>query len=163
MSMLYPYRRRLRSIYYVRPSTVPHESLSEDITEQSKSLNEHNDCTVVALSVAAGISYQDAHRMLSDAGRKPRRGFKFSIWLNNQCFMARMKNTEVHLGKYKVQSVRMGNSITLAKLLRDFPRGRFIARKRKHVFVVVDGKVYNLCSGARTLIKNLWYLTEAES
>src|SRR5260370_27733350 len=37
---------------------------------------EHNDCTVVALANAAGISYKDAHEFAAQVGRRPRHGMK---------------------------------------------------------------------------------------
>ena len=129
--------------------------LKEQIERDS--FNENHDCTVVALAAAADIPYREAHAILAKAGRRPRKGFKFRLWLDNQCFMARMKNRDVVFGNYRVQRVRMDWPVTLAKVLRDFPRGRFIARKRSHVFVVNDGQVLNLWQGVRTRITNLWY------
>ena len=41
------------------------------------------------------------------------------------------------------------------------PKGRFILRKAHHVFAVIDGRVSNLETGARTRITNIWHFTEA--
>lgn len=38
---------------------------------------ETNDCTVLATAACLGVPYVDAHAMLSNPGRKPRKGFKF--------------------------------------------------------------------------------------
>ena len=124
------------------------------------SFNERNDCTVVALAVAVGMSYSEAHALLTKLGRKKCHGFTLRLWLDNQCSIARMHNRPFTIGDYKVERVRMDRPVTLAKFLRDFPRGRFICRKRGHVFVVDNGKVMNLWTGARTRISNLWYVTK---
>lgn len=141
---------------------VQHEALPESFTKLRDAFNERADCTVVAIAVAADLPYAEAHSILAHAGRKRRRGFKLRLWLDNQCAMARMKNTTVKLGRFRMTRVWMPHgSATLAKFLRDFPKGRFIARKRSHAFTIVDGKVFNSFTGARTRITNLWYFTEA--
>lgn len=35
---------------------------------------EHNDCSVVAISLACGVPYKEAHAMLASLGRKKKRG-----------------------------------------------------------------------------------------
>ena len=143
--------------------TIKHATLHPRDQAERDSFNEHKDCTVVALAAAADIPYSEAHALLAKAGRLPRHGFKLRLWLDNQCFAARMRGGKFRLGKYSVERVVMFNRdrVTLAQFLRDFPRGRFVCRKRSHAFAVIDGKVLNLFTGARTRITNLWYLTEA--
>ena len=142
---------------------VQHAELPEGVTKLRDAFNENRDCTVVAIAVAADLPYAEAHSVLEQAGRKRRRGFKLRLWLDNQCAVARMKNRPLVIGKYKVERVRFEymRSVTLAQFLRDFPRGRFIARKRSHAFTIIDGKVFNSFTGARTRITNLWHFTEA--
>jgi hypothetical protein len=40
----------------------------------SRSMNETNDCTVVAISIVCGVSYEVAHNALKTHGRKDRQG-----------------------------------------------------------------------------------------
>lgn len=136
--------------------------LDSDIEKTRLAYNEAADCTVVALAYAMDISYKDAHAMLREMGRKNRRGFKLRLWLDNQCAVSRMKNQPFLLGKYKVVRVVLPFHArpTLAKFLRDFPRGRFLVRKRGHMFVVINSNVINALTGARTRITNIWYLEE---
>jgi len=129
------------------------------------SFHENHDCTVVAVAGAADIPYREAHALLAKAGRKPRHGFKFRTWLNNQCWGAHIKGEKFRLGAYTVTRIilpwynKYNQGVTLAQFLRDFPRGRFLLRKSGHVFFVDDGKVLNLGStGVRTRITNLWHL-----
>ncbi len=49
---------------------------------------QRNDCTVRALAIAGGLSYDDAYDLLKEAGRKCSRGFQFSAWLNRQGWAA---------------------------------------------------------------------------
>lgn len=44
------------------------------LSEESKEFNETNDCTVKAIAVATGVSYERAHNALSMYGRKNRKG-----------------------------------------------------------------------------------------
>ena len=142
---------------------IKHEPWDRELELARLAYDERSDCTVAALASAADLPYREAHAMLKKAGRKDRRGFQFRLWLDNQCAIARMKGTTVRLGNYNVMRVHFDREYrpTLAKFLHDFPRGRFILRKRRHVFTVIDGRVSNLSTGARTRITNIWYFTEA--
>lgn len=143
---------------------IKYEPWDRDTEITRLTYNERADCTVAALASAAGMPYREAHAVLKKAGRVSRKGFKFRLWLDNQCAIACMKNTTFQVGNYKVMRVRFPeyrSTITLAKFLRDFPKGRFILRKAHHVFAVIDGRVSNLDTGARTRITNIWHFTEA--
>jgi hypothetical protein len=50
-----------------------HKTYSDFSTDRADH-RETNDCTVIAVSVACGISYAKAHALLAAAGRKPRKG-----------------------------------------------------------------------------------------
>jgi len=54
------------------------EKSYSDIRQDADAHRETNDCTVVAVSVACGIEYAEAHALLAAAGRK--RGKGFSDW-----------------------------------------------------------------------------------
>lgn len=140
------------------------EDVAEHIAHSKTIMGERNDCTVLAVAVAADLPYMTAHAMMEQAGRKRRRGMRFIPWLNRKCFE---EKDAARLGEYKVQRVRLINrsgypyTVTLAKFLRDFPRGTFIVCKSRHAFVVKDAKVINLGStGARTRITDIWYLSK---
>jgi len=88
------------------------------------------DCTVVALANAASLPYKQAHDILQKSGRED----------GNTHWM------EQGLAVY--ESEKFGDVISfkidarLADFLREHPEGRFIVRKRGHVFAVVDGIVH---------------------
>ena len=118
------------------------------------SYGEDNDCTVVALSIAAGIPYNVAHDILRAAGRERCRGFRLVGWLRCQYRDGRS------VCGYKVTPVNAGRK-TLAQVRRDFPKGRFILRKRGHVFAMIDNEVMDYGTGNRTRITDL-FLFERE-
>src|ERR1039458_1384681 len=141
------------------------DQLQKVMTER-EGYTEFNDCTVVALSVALEIPYSVAHRMLADQGRQERKGFHLVSWLENEARAGRTlcgyKPTAVKCGKLMPTCRRtpwfmcdnMYTYPTLARVRRDFPKGRFIVRKNRHVFAMTDGEVHDNI-GPRTRITNL--------
>ena len=138
------------------------DQLQKVMTER-EGYTEFNDCTVVALSVALEIPYSVAHRMLADQGRQERKRFRLVSWLENEARAGRTlcgyKPTVVKCGKiqsaYTSQFPWSGYTYpTLARVRRDFPKGRFIVRKKRHVFAMTDGEVHDNI-GPRTRITNL--------
>lgn len=128
----------------------------DKILEGSKKYGERNDCTVVALARVAELPYEDAHRTLTDAGRRRGGRFKFFQWLENQ-FMFYRKEPLV-FGEYKAVPVKMDKrSISLGQIRRDFPKGRLLARKRGHAFAIIDGVAHQACGGDRVQVLKLWY------
>ena len=113
------------------------------------SYGEDNDCTVVALSIAAGIPYNVAHDILRAAGRERCKGFRLGGWLRCQYRDGRS------VCGYKVTPVNACRK-TLAQVRRDFPKGRFILRKRGHVFAMIDNEVMDYGTGNRTRITDLF-------
>lgn len=127
----------------------------ERLLASRQGFSEHNDCTVVALALAANMHYDETHRLLQDAGRRNRCRWHLFGWLKNN---KQFYGTDTVFGDYKAVRVRLREpSITLAKFLRDFPRGRFLLHKRGHAFAVIDGQVKNLSSGARTRITEIFH------
>ena len=89
---------------------------------------ERSDCSVRATAAAMGITYAEAHAKLAALGRKPRAGFVF-----------RGKRVE------PLGFVLRGDltAPTFAKTLPNLAKGRFVVRVRRHVFAVVDSKVFD--------------------
>ena len=128
-------------------------ALAEIIQQRAEcSANERGDCTVIALSIGLGIPYDVAYRMLAAEGRRPNHGFHLRNWLRERATAGTI------LCGYKVTSVRVP-CLTLARVMRDFPRGRFILRKHRHVFAMIDGEILDMNgAGSRTLITDLFLL-----
>lgn len=112
--------------------------------------HEHMDCTVHATAIAAQIPYFEAHELLARFGRRPRHGVKyrdFIAWVTSPalcCFNNKvMTGQKGVIGAYRVQRVNLDKPVTLGQFLKDFPNGRFVVRKRGHVFAVIDGKQFD--------------------
>ena len=89
---------------------------------------EANDCTVLALSNAKGIPYEEAHAILKAHGRKDRNGPMIADWSRA-------------VRSAGLQMEPAFSSITLGRFLREHPGGRWVLHVSGHAFAVVDGKV----------------------
>jgi hypothetical protein len=107
---------------------------------------EANDCTVRALANVLGAPYPLAHRLLSAAGRKPKRGMLWSQWSKVYSRLG-IKMVSVH-GSTKsarfiarASGVKLSQGITIEKMLPLISKGRYIVQVTGHVFAVIDGKI----------------------
>jgi hypothetical protein len=120
------------------------------VAAEGKAKGEYNDCTVRALSIAAGMPYDEAHSLLAQAGRRPGHRFDFRGYMAGRTEFNGRTVTRVVMPAYRYP--------TLAQFIKDFPKGTFILRKTGHVFAVKDGVAYDSAAvGARVRIKNVWY------
>lgn len=94
---------------------------------------ERADCTVRALAIATDSPYYDAYKILSQAGRKPNRGFYIEKFLKSKIFLLGCQFTKLKFRK----------PITLSKFVKKYPHGTFYVRKRGHVFVIKNGTVFD--------------------
>lgn len=99
----------------------------------SRRPQQKNDCTVRALALARGLAYDDAYDRLKEGGRKCSRGFRFSDWLNRQDWATRIS----------FPAVKGQRRMNPATFVTQYPRGRYVCQVAKHVFVVIDGVVYD--------------------
>lgn len=101
--------------------------------------DEHRDCTVRALAVAADLTYNRAHRILQIHGRKRKQGL----------------HTE---GKWAIitGSICCRRHGTVRKFVRDFPTGRFIIDVRHHSLAVIDGVIHDLDPDEEITLLGSW-------
>lgn len=121
-------------------------------TQRSPTLTAHRrgnemtqraDCTVRALAAAAGIAYELALSIASDAGR--RAGGRF----NSQKLIDHAKTTGLSFRKLNMRQK------TLRRFLLEHPTGKYYCNKRGHAFAIIDGVVSDRTKpGARVL--NAW-------
>ena len=134
---------------------------------------ENNDCSVIALSIAVGIPYDVAHRMLTDAGRRKGHGFAMTTMLRDYARTGRTlcgyKFTQVDCSTLDVSATRhysraMFTGVykykTVAQIRRDFPKGRFMVSIHKHIFAMIDGDILDY-TGTRARVKYLTYVERA--
>jgi hypothetical protein len=96
--------------------------------------DEKNDCTVRALKIATGCKYYDAHRLLHNAGRKPRRGFIIEKLLRSHGFFFGCAFSKLKFRK----------PITLSKFVKKHHAGTFYLRTQSHAFVIKDAVVLDM-------------------
>jgi hypothetical protein len=122
--------------------TNPHFTRLET---ESASMNEHNDCTVKALAVAARIPYAEAHQALRKRGRKNKRGF-YTHEIVNELRARGFKVRRIELDKFRATFYKKWwgdfKNITL-RHFNTFPQAfgnmRLLANVQGHV-AMYDGK-----------------------
>ena len=117
--------------------------------------NERQDCTVHATSIAAQIPYYQAHDLLARSGRRSRHRIPYLS------FVCNLRERGERVGAYRIEKVHMPRIVTLAKFLRDFPKGRFVVRKSGHVFAVIDGIQYDsFPNGPKVRITHIYHFVK---
>ena len=143
---------------------LPKEYVDVRECQGRRDRNETNDCTVIAVSIALQVPYDEAHRQLSLGGRKHGDGFAIVHWLKG-VGVSGYTLTTAHTGKVNpdpsamlaYSRKRAYTYPTLAQVRRDFPRGRFILSTCDHALAMVDGKVLDFSSD-RCRIKSVTYV-----
>lgn len=106
-----------------------------------------NDCTVRALAIARGLSYDEAYDLLAHAGRRSGQRLNLGPWLSEQAWAR----------KIAFPAVKGQPRMTPPSFCTRFAQGRFICKAAKHVFAVVDGVVYDTEPvGDRRCIYTAW-------
>jgi len=133
-------------------SAILHERLAA-----SARANEREDCTVIALSIAAGLPYDVAHGMLEREGRKAGDGVQFHFAMAHMTALG----TKTLCG-YKVTPRSCGpKGRTVTQVLRDFPNGRLICCTKDHAFAVIDGTKHDYATGTRDRVRALYLFERA--
>lgn len=116
-------------------------------------MREREDCTVVALSHAADISYADAWCVLDDEGRVPRRGTYYQNLHRALLGFGR----EARLIPFESPLYRRAR--TVRTLERHIPKaGVFLAytSRRSHVLCIRDGYVHDWSRGRLNRIAEVY-------
>ncbi len=120
-----------------------------ELNDKSMEHNEHNDCGVKAVAVATGVSYEEAHAAMKNAGRKNRR----TSWVYDH-----VKPALHELGFEMVKEKFPGKTlVTLERNLKRYARGRkFFITVRGH-FVAFDGEqIVDWAQGRRHHVKDVY-------
>lgn len=130
------------------PGYAPHHQT--DCGRADTHPKEKRDCTVRALGCAAGVSYVEAHKALEAAGRTPKRGVFLSSLIANDAIPG-----------FAFESVLFDGPIKLSNFLRNFPDGRYLLRKSKHAFSVIEGVVHdNQKIKLGVIVTHAWKVTK---
>lgn len=124
------------------------------LKEHPQRLNrkEKNDCGVMALAIACGVSYAKAHTALKKQGRKNRSG----TW------PGQMKRAALSLG-YQLIEIEVTTK-TIGRLPYDLSQskqfGRFIVKTSSHFAAIIDGKVEDWSGGRGLRIEYVYRVVE---
>lgn len=117
----------------------------------SSKFREKNDCAVIALAIASGKSYDEAHKVMKKHGRNDRRGTSiYSIW---QAALEVNPDAKF-IGKY---TKPCGAKYTARTITEALPKGNYIVIFRGHAAAMVDGVIedwsHSRCMRVNELIK----------
>lgn len=133
-----------------RPTTSTGDTAGYAISDpgQAAGMKERADCTVCAFVHVSGKRYAKVHAAFARRGRKNRCSFDLNSHLHR---------IAADLG-FRARLVR--RSGTVARLLRDFPRGRFIVHISGHAFAIVNGVIHDSWSPSKlSRVKQAWVVT----
>lgn len=128
----------------------------DELNQSSLRNNENNDCTVIALSVATGLSYEKCHRAMKQAGRKDGRGASlFQMKRAAKKLGFHMINIPTFYKKIKSENNnhRPSNRTIERWLSQD---GHFILSYCDHVAGVRDGKVIDHTAGRKNVVEKIF-------
>lgn len=114
-----------------------------DIIYEAEDLGEHNDCTVIALSIATNTPYSQMRDMLKDFGRKPGARMKHNSFMDAVYALINpspkiIKPRKANGGKY-----------TPVTIGRYYSKGTYLCFTSGHVFCLKDGEVQDWTAGRR--------------
>lgn len=104
---------------------------------------EINDCTIRAISVAEGISWDEAYEELSTQAR--RKGL----------MMDSVEFVESYLDKH-YKRVNLPKGLTVQDIAEDFSSGTYLVTMKGHITIVKDGIVFDTFDCRDRLVRDVW-------
>lgn len=108
---------------------------------------ETNDCHVRAISLAAGISYEESHRLHEEAGRVRGEGTHYTT---SRKVISALGLKVVKYENCKYPPALKGRSYvypTVKQFIWDHPKGTYLVHRRGHAFAIIDGVVHDWAHG----------------
>lgn len=125
----------------------------DSISNDSRSMNETNDCTVRAIVATTGRPYKDVHAALKARGRRNRKGAYDHQWLP----------TIEDMGFKYVDVTRQIPGRTVRTATRYLPRGRkFIIQVRRHVAGFDGSTLLDWSKGRQHRVLRVYEIIPAE-
>ncbi len=118
-----------------------------------KKLNENNDCVVIAVAIAARMTYEKAHGICEYQGRKNGKG------IHTVYVLEHLKQIGFKIEKIKNLRQKNGSHYTPKTIGSRLKRGYYIIRKNRHAIAVVNGVVEDWTSGRQHHIKDAFKIT----
>jgi len=125
--------------------------------ERAGHKHDTKSCTVNALAIVTGLPWQEAQRLLAEAGRRANKGFAISAAARNGTVRGwRFTNVmPTYLGMDSLNT-----KLSLCRFVRTHPRGRFYLSTRRHAFALIDGKINDwLQTSKNAKLTHAWLVT----
>ena len=118
-------------------SLLTHKQLKDHyntLRQESHRYGERNDCTVIATAMLFSLSYNDAHKLLYDLGRKAHKGFNVDYIVSY--YKHRCSNP---------QYIRQpnGSLYTVRSIPETLPVGKFMLLTVDHALACINGAIYD--------------------
>ena len=125
----------------------------------SSALNETNDCTVKALVVATGETYQTIHAAMAERGRKRRQGASMYDMKKAAYSLGYIMEPDDDLWKNIYQ--QKGSRLTPISAPKWLPANRtFILEMKSHVAGMYKGRVIDWTDARKKIITRIWRVTK---
>ena len=111
----------------------PHIDRYNTLMSESRRYGEHNDCSVIAIAMIYELSYNEAHKVCFDHGRRARRGFYV-----NKAIKALGRTEKEYCPKQPNDS-----RYTVKTIGDELTYGKYFVFVSGHVLALIDGIVYD--------------------
>lgn len=129
------------------------EYLKDPLLQGRDSMNETNDCVIIAISLVTKIPYKEVHAIFAEAGRKPRTGLSPIEYIPVLRQMGYKIEVEQDPRKLTDGSRFTGKTIQGAKR---FKTGRHLVRFKRHLAALIDGQLMDWVDGKRKIVEHVF-------
>jgi hypothetical protein len=129
------------------------KAIWDTMATASRNHGETNDCTVLALTAATGLTYDECHAALAKTGRRNRKGCTWYIQGPKAARALGFDMRRMEKNEYRAKTM-----IT-AERDRALRSGHFVCQVSRHVAAVIDGKVIDWSAGRRKIIQAVYECT----
>lgn len=141
----------------------------KSLREESACLKENRDCTVVAVAVVCGVSYEEAHKAMKEAGRKEGHGATITQTqraVRSLGFETASASHYSFISRYPaahriLKSVTSHHPERFNKVWAD--GNKYLMFTRSHVLAVENGRVHDWSVGRALRATNIYMVTKKES
>ena len=132
--------------------------------KESETHGEHNDCSVIAVSVACGITYQEAHKAMAEQGRKNNDGSNPTSILKAirmQGFHTESVEPCEIIDRYPGVHSGLRHITTHhpERFAKHWPSGTYVVFTRGHVAAIVDGVTVDWTHGRARRVKMIYKIS----
>ena len=118
-------------------------------------MQESNDCTVRATSLAINKPYTEVHGVFAKHGRRTGKGVTLATLI--------AVLIEVTKNNMQIVSSHVIRRENLTSFIKTHPKGKYVVIKRGHAFAVIDGVAHDAhssCCGSRSIVKYAYKVGE---